>query len=267
MTQLLKNILDTYRYIDYDLADPRTREYGIMLNPIFLLGLMVVYYRFSYYWGPKFMKNRDPFNLNKLMICYNISQIIFCTYVAYRSIYLVWWPGEFNSSIWCIAANYDDTPEEREKIFLGMQYHYLKIYDFVDTIFFVLRKKNNQITFLHVYHHTGMIIPGFLAMKYATLGHGVSVITLNCIVHSIMYFYYLLTSINSDYKKSVWLKKKITQIQMIQFIIFIVYFTLPVLIPQCMYPNWACLLFVPQNVYMLVMFADFYMKTYLKKNQ
>lgn len=33
-------------------------------------------------------------------------------------------------------------------------------------VFFVLRKKNNQITFLHVYHHGGMVLATFIYFKF-----------------------------------------------------------------------------------------------------
>lgn len=33
-------------------------------------------------------------------------------------------------------------------------------------VFFVLRKKNNQITFLHVYHHAGMVAATFVYIKF-----------------------------------------------------------------------------------------------------
>lgn len=37
-------------------------------------------------------------------------------------------------------------------------YVYNKYADLLDTVIFVLRKKQNQITFLHVYHHCAVII-------------------------------------------------------------------------------------------------------------
>lgn len=37
-------------------------------------------------------------------------------------------------------------------------YVYNKYFDLVDTAIFVLRKKQNQITFLHVYHHCAVIV-------------------------------------------------------------------------------------------------------------
>ena len=37
-------------------------------------------------------------------------------------------------------------------------------------VFFILRKKNNQVTFLHVYHHATMIINWWMAAKYVPVG-------------------------------------------------------------------------------------------------
>jgi len=51
-------------------------------------------------------------------------------------------------------------------------YFLLKILDLTDTIFFVLRKKQNQVTFLHIYHHIGIILGSWIAVKYLAGGHG-----------------------------------------------------------------------------------------------
>lgn len=47
----------------------------------------------------------------------------------------------------------------------------IKILDLLETIFFVLRKKQNQVSFLHVYHHVGMVMGGWGATKYIPGGH------------------------------------------------------------------------------------------------
>lgn len=49
-------------------------------------------------------------------------------------------------------------------------------------------------------------------------GHGAMIGIVNSAVHTIMYFYYLLTCINSDYKKNIWWKKYITQLQIVSLI-------------------------------------------------
>ena len=40
-----------------------------------------------------------------------------------------------------------------------------KFTDFVDSFFFVLRKKNNQLTFLHVVHHSSMPVFSWFGPK------------------------------------------------------------------------------------------------------
>nr|CAD7615637.1 unnamed protein product [Timema genevievae] len=141
----------------------------------------------------------------------------------------------------------------------------LKVLDLLDTVFFVLRKKNNQITFLHVYHHAAMVFGTWIAVKFLAGGHATYLGLINSIVHAFMYTYYLLTNINPDYKKSIWWKKYITQLQMAQFLILVIQ-SIPVLFKEdCNYPRSIGALLVTQNSFMLILFYDFYRKAYHSK--
>lgn len=51
-------------------------------------------------------------------------------------------------------------------------YFLAKISELLDTVFFVLRKKERQISFLHMYHHTVMPMISWGATKYYPGGHG-----------------------------------------------------------------------------------------------
>jgi len=74
--------------------------------------------------------------------------------------------------------------------------HYLsKFLDFLDTAFIVLRKKDNQFSFLHVYHHATIgPIWGLLLL----IGHGTGTTIfgamINSFTHVIMYTHYFVTS-------------------------------------------------------------------------
>lgn len=35
--------------------------------------------------------------------------------------------------------------------------------------------------------------------------------------------------------------------------------------PDCAYPRWTVAVFLPQNLFILILFIDFYIKTYIKK--
>jgi GNS1/SUR4 family len=86
----------------------------------------------------------------------------------------------------------------------------------------VLRKKSHQATFLHVYHHAGMIAMSYVQIKFLSGGgHGLVLGLINSYVHVAMYIYYICTALNVDVSKS-W-KKFLTQIQMVSDRVFHVF--------------------------------------------
>lgn len=122
-------------------------------------------------------------------------------------------------------------------------YFLAKISELLDTVFFVLRKKDRQISFLHMYHHTVMPMISWGATKYYPGGHGtfigkwlsrpnggseiiwkyiISMIllyhflgTINSFVHIIMYAYYFLSALGPQLQPYLWWKKHITNMQMV----------------------------------------------------
>lgn len=83
-------------------------------------------------------------------------------------------------------------------------------------VFFILRKKQNQVTFLHVYHHTITSICSWLYVKFLPGQQGAVIIFLNSLVHVIMYTYYLISALGPKYKKYLWWKKYMTWIQLVK---------------------------------------------------
>lgn len=61
-----------------------------------------------------------------------------------------------------------------------------------------------------------MTIGAWFGFKYVGGGHTVYFGLMNTAVHTIMYFYYLLSIYNPEYKKSIWWKKYITQMQLVR---------------------------------------------------
>lgn len=131
-------------------------------------------------------------------------------------------------------------------------YYMCKVTELLDTVFFVLRKKQNQISFLHVYHHTLMPICGFIGLKYfagkirllsswiiafdllywmetneiffkfcamkIVGGHGTLLGLINSFIHVIMYSYYLLAAMGPHMQKYLWWKKYLTIMQIVSWI-------------------------------------------------
>lgn len=94
-------------------------------------------------------------------------------------------------------------------------YFICKLTELLDTVFFVLRKKDRQITFLHLYHHSCMPLIAWGVTKYYPGGHGTFIGVINSFVHIIMYAYYFLSACGPEIQKYLWWKKYITNLQMV----------------------------------------------------
>ncbi|XP_026006797.1 elongation of very long chain fatty acids protein 4-like [Astatotilapia calliptera] len=89
--------------------------------------------------------------------------------------------------------------------------------EYLDTVFFILRKKFNQVTFLHVYHHCSMFTLWWIGIKWVAGGQSFFGAHMNVMIHVLMYLYYGLASCGPKIQKYLWWKKYLTIIQMIQF--------------------------------------------------
>jgi hypothetical protein len=134
-------------------------RYFHVVSLLVLLLIFGAYLWFVLAAGPKFMSKREPYNVTDLVRIYNIFQVIVCTtYVvqAYRLGFT------FKYIFKCERFEFlsDDVMLEVQIgawLFLN-----LRVFEFVETIFFVLRKKQNQASFLHIFHHIGSVLMTWL---------------------------------------------------------------------------------------------------------
>lgn len=144
-----------------------------------------------------------------------------------------------------------------------------KIIDLLDTIFFILRKKYKQVTFLHVYHHIMMVYTVYWVIRLYGCGAQYCILALlNSFVHVVMYFYYLISALNTDMRGSLWWKKYITLIQIIQFtILWLQASYMLVFRRDCPFPQYLQWMQLIQATLMITMFSKFYIKTYFKSGK
>ncbi len=139
--------------------------------------------------------------------------------------------------------------------------------DLLDTVFFVLRKKESQITSLHLYHHTVVPILCWVSFKYNAMIPIIRMfLVLNTAIHVMMYGYYALAAFGPSVQPYLWWKKYITQLQILQFIICGTYG----IVLFCMQKNYPMDWFyfvVGQNPLFFYMFFDFYKHSYSQRNQ
>lgn len=116
----------------------------------------------------------------------------------------------------CQPTDYSNSPQALRMLTLFWYTLLIKLMEFAETFFFILRKKYNQVTKLHVYHHWSTFLWIWLVTKYIGGGSASLFIILNSFVHVIMYTYYFLASFGPKFqKKLTWWKSKLTMIQMV----------------------------------------------------
>ncbi|XP_043249736.1 uncharacterized protein LOC122395889 [Colletes gigas] len=259
MATLIRRIYEAYCYVNDELSDRRTQDFFLIGSPWACLGIIGFYLYFVQDLGPTLMEKRKPFELKRIMQIYNLVQIMCCSYVLYKALIMIW---IIKYNIVCEPVDYSYTPNAIEVSRTVWLYFIIKIFDLLDTVFFVLRKKQNQVSFLHVYHHSGMVFGTWATTKFMAGGHHIFLGTLNCFVHVIMYSYYLATSMGIG---KPWWKKHITQLQLAQFFLLLIHYVTLVVVDDCGFPKWTSAVLIPQNLFMMVLFGDFYYKTYIKK--
>ncbi|XP_053687549.1 elongation of very long chain fatty acids protein 4-like [Sabethes cyaneus] len=259
---VLRYLASFYHYVNYEVSDSRVSNWLLMETPWPGLALLGFYLMFVLKWGPKWMENRKPLKIDLVIRVYNLVQVFICFFLFVEG----WRLGYMRDyNVLCQPVNYSNDEVPLTIARRCHIYFLVKVMDLLDTVFFVVRKKQNQVSFLHVYHHTGMVMLSWSGVKWFPGGHAVFMGFLNSFVHVVMYYYYFLTSVSPKYKGNVWWKKHITQLQIIQFgLIFLQWFAL-IFQPNCEFPKWPLFVLLPQNLFMFALFLDFYYQAYIKK--
>uniref|UniRef100_A0A673U7M4 Elongation of very long chain fatty acids protein 2 n=1 Tax=Suricata suricatta TaxID=37032 RepID=A0A673U7M4_SURSU len=240
------------------LSDSRVRGW-FMLDSYLPTFVLTVLYLLSIWLGNKYMKNRHALSLRGTLTLYNFGITLLSVYMLAELI-LSSWEGGYN--LQCQDLTSAGEADVRVAKVLWW-YYFSKLIEFLDTIFFVLRKKTSQITFLHVYHHASMFNIWWCVLNWIPCGQSFFGPTLNSFIHILMYSYYGL-SVFPSMHKYLWWKKYLTQAQLVQFVLTITH-TLSAVVKPCGFP-FGCLIF--QSSYMLtlvILFLNFYIQTYRRK--
>ncbi|KAF7417512.1 hypothetical protein HZH68_000165 [Vespula germanica] len=164
--------------------------------------------------------------------------------------------------IYCVPVTYSTDPASM-KIASGMWWTLiLKIVDLIETEIFVLRKKNSQITFLHVYHHISTVLLIWLGVRYFAGGMACFLPLVNCSIHVIMYTYYFLSSLGPEIQKLILPYKPILTItQMVQFVVLLLHL-IQAFLPSCNVPKLPVFITFINIIINFLLFYNFYQKNY-----
>nr|XP_019946692.1 PREDICTED: elongation of very long chain fatty acids protein 4-like [Paralichthys olivaceus] len=136
--------------------------------------------------------------------------------------------------------------------------------EYLDTVFFILRKKFNQVTFLHVYHHCTMFTLWWIGIKWVAGGQSFFGAHMNAVIHVLMYLYYGLASCGPKIQKYLWWKKYLTIVQMIQFHVTIGHTALSLYV-NCDFPHWMHYSLICYAITFIILFGNFYYQTYRRQ--
>ncbi|KAM6948513.1 elongation of very long chain fatty acids protein 1a [Aplochiton taeniatus] len=255
--------LDFLDYLLKRTTDPRVRDYPLMESPVPMTAILLGYVFFSVYLGPLFMANRKPFGFKPAMVVYNFSMVALNSFIVYEFLVAGWG----TTYTWrCDLCDTSSSPLTLRMLRAAWLFFFSKFLELLDTVFFVLRKKSNQITFLHVFHHSFMPWTWWWGITLTPVaGMGSFHALVNACVHIIMYTYYGLSAAGPRFQKYLWWKKHMTAIQLAQFILVSVHVSQYYFMEKCDFqvPMYIHLIWM-YGTFFFILFSNFWIQAYMK---
>lgn len=212
---------------------------GLQAFPIFCGYLLMITL------AGKWKKISKPLELRPLLVIYNFSASLISAFTMCGFIYgLSRAESSFQKS------------ESEILIPVYKVYWLTKLYELLDTVFMIVRHKQRQISFLHVYHHSSMIILSDVVYHLYPYPAFTIYLALNSMVHVVLYAYYGLSALYPD-NPPKW-KKFLTQFQIIQFLIDMVHAIIGYLY------HGFCIYGILYGITMISLFSNFYYQAYIK---
>uniref|UniRef100_A0A1B6CFE2 Elongation of very long chain fatty acids protein n=2 Tax=Clastoptera arizonana TaxID=38151 RepID=A0A1B6CFE2_9HEMI len=240
----------------------------MMDKPWPMLTILAAYLYFVLKLGPKLMDNRKPMELKKLLLVYNGAHVLYSSWWLHKV-----FSDEYICQYYFKSACYPSSLEmslvpKANIAYDTVAWLYLmsKFLELSDTIFFVLRKKQNQISFLHLYHHTIMVAGTWAFLKYIRGSQTIFIGVINTAIHVAMYSYYLLAALGPKVQKYLWWKRYLTTMQLVQFLCVLVYLV-SLLLMRCDVKKEFIIFCVINTLTFFILFSNFYIKTYTKKSK
>jgi len=177
------------------------------VQPIIPITAAIVYLAFLYIY-PRYV--RLTFNPKYLMLLHNVflsvfSAVIFVGMVHALISRLI--SGYTTYDLFCDPQWRHHTGSVGFWLYL---FYLSKIYEFLDTVFTVLKGK--KPTFLHVSHHVMTLFNAYIGVVLGVSCHWIGHLS-NTLIHTFMYYYYAVNMLGYH----VWWKKYLTAVQIIQF--------------------------------------------------
>ncbi|CAB3377394.1 Hypothetical predicted protein [Cloeon dipterum] len=251
--------VDHFFYSNFQiLPDPRTKDWFPGTNFNLTVAVVVVYLIVCLFLGPLLMKSREAMQLKNCLAGYNLTMVLLSAYIAFES-FMGGWGTHYR--LLCQPIGAPDDKASMRMVRAHYVYFVSKFIELMDTVFFVLRKKYSQISFLHVYHHGVVVLMSYCSFRYLPDGHGTLIVLLNSLIHVLMYAYYFLAALGPKVQRFLWWKKYLTTMQLVQFVFTMAHASY-VFHPSCNYPRPLVIVLMINSGMFLLLFVNFYRKSY-----
>lgn len=255
--------LDYYFSEFWKNGDQRSSKLPFMSGGPWKLIYATLIYLYLIKWLlPKLMSRFKALELNWCIRVYNLLMVVSNMFAFYHGIRIL----ELGTKCFgCEIINHDDySPKAIELLHYGWLFFMSRLVEWLDTIFFVLRKKEKQVTKLHVFHHSFVPMICWTYLKFHP-GYTVAFFPLvNTFVHTIMYTYYLLATFGSKIQPYLWWKKYLTSLQIAQFVLILIQLaSIPLSSNEkCQYPRGFLYVAFGGAILFLWLFYTYYIETY-----
>ncbi|KAM9980780.1 hypothetical protein ACTFIY_003083 [Dictyostelium cf. discoideum] len=248
-----------------ELIDPVNYKFNFGVTPFSqfqIIPTVLVIYLVTIFSIKFLMKNRKPFSLKSISILHNailcIWSLIMCVGVLYEIIKRISNEGP----LFTVCEDPNGGFDKGVAYYWSYIFYISKFYELLDTVIIVLKKK--PLIFLHVYHHCIVVWLCWFFL-YSGWNFQLWVVFLNTFVHVFMYYFYFQTGRG----KTVWWKKYITMIQILQFVCLGIAGVLHVYTINTIgcfthYPAFAAAYSI--NFSFLFLFSKFFVKSYTPNN-
>jgi hypothetical protein len=160
--ELLHAITNTYERL-MSQADSRVSAWPLMSSPLPTIAICTCYVLTVKVIGPRLMRDRPAFDMRIPMIAYNFFMVLVSATIVYLFSKHAWFN---NYSFRCQPVDYTNSAQAHMVLKTSYLYFLVKFVEFIDTAFFVLRKKQTHISTLHVIHHGILPFSVWWGMKF-----------------------------------------------------------------------------------------------------
>lgn len=253
--------LGGYEAFSWLVPDERVKAWPFMGSPAAVTSVLGLYLVYCIFIGPWLMRDRKALSLRPVLIAYNVVMVALSVFFAYVTLKLAFVQSGY--SLICQANDTKTNPQADIMLYYGWLYMLVKVGELLDTVFFVLRKKNNHVSVLHLLHHTLALSTVWLDINMGILGHVALFPLLNCSVHIVMYAYYALAALPASLRPNLWWKPYVTIFQIAQFFVLMVHGLIPVFY-DCNFPRVFAFFMALEAALFFCLFSDFYVKAYVR---